>query len=151
VRQNIIGRRDVFLERTADGINVMATRGMRTAVFNLFDNAIKYSGEKKKLSDILARTLIRCRSAYATTRRIQAKSERIFKRFYRAPNPISRELKERPGVVHVRSNARRHERRLRESQEKGWADVHYAAAEIYQAEPHTDGPKTKRTWHRAAL
>jgi len=85
---------------------------LRTAVFNLFDNAIKYSGEKKKIVvDILAPnidtvSLRVCDHGVG----IQAKElKRIFKRFYRAPNPISREVKGTGlGLFIVRSIARRH-------------------------------------------
>jgi signal transduction histidine kinase len=85
---------------------------LRTAVFNLFDNAIKYSGEKKKIVvDILAPnidtvSLRVCDHGVG----IQAKElKRIFKRFYRAPNPMSREVKGTGlGLFIVRSIARRH-------------------------------------------
>jgi len=79
----------MYLQQTVDGITVMGNaEELRTAVFNLFDNAIKYSGEKKE----------NCRGHSGAQHRygslrvcdhgvgIQAKElKRIFKRFYRAP------------------------------------------------------------------
>jgi len=110
---------------------------LRTAVFNLFDNAIKYSGEKKKIVvDIWRRTLIRCRSAYATTASaFKQKSERIFKRFYRAPNPISREVKERAWGCSLcgRSREGTEETPTPKAREKGWQHVHMRLPRIYQA------------------
>jgi len=95
------------------GIMVMGNvEELRTAVFNLFDNAIKYSGEKKKIVvDLLAPNIdtvaLRVRD-YGVG--IEPKElKRIFKRFYRAPNPLNREVKGTGlGLFMVRSIARRH-------------------------------------------
>ena len=95
------------------GIMVMGNvEELRTAVFNLFDNAIKYSGEKKKIVvDLLAPNIdtvaLRVRD-YGVG--IEPKElERIFKRFYRAPNPLNREVRGTGlGLFMVRSIARRH-------------------------------------------
>src|SRR5205814_3549441 len=95
------------------GIMVMGNvEELRTAIFNLFDNAIKYSGEKKKIVvDLLAPNIdtvaLRVRD-YGVG--IQPKElKRIFKRFYRAPNPLNREVRGTGlGLFMVRSIARRH-------------------------------------------
>ena len=95
------------------GIMVMGNvEELRTAVFNLFDNAIKYSGEKKKIVvDLLAPNIdtvaLRVRD-YGVG--IEPKElKRIFKRFYRAPNPLNREVRGTGlGLFMVRSIARRH-------------------------------------------
>jgi signal transduction histidine kinase len=95
------------------GITVMGNvEELRTAVFNLFDNAIKYSGEKKKIVvDLLAPNIdtvaLRvCDHGVG----IQPKElKRIFKRFYRAPNPVTSDVKGTGlGLFIVRSIARRH-------------------------------------------
>ena len=95
------------------GIMVMGNvEELRTAIFNLFDNAIKYSGEKKKIVvDLLAPNIdtvaLRVRD-YGVG--IEPKElKRIFKRFYRAPNPLNREVRGTGlGLFMVRSIARRH-------------------------------------------
>jgi len=95
------------------GIMVMGNvEELRTAVFNLFDNAIKYSGEKKKIVvDLLAPNIdtvaLRVRD-YGEG--IELKElKRIFKRFYRAANRLNREVKGTGlGLFMVRSIARRH-------------------------------------------
>src|SRR6266566_9728606 len=56
VRQHLSEEAMYFGSEPSDGITVMGNaEELRTAVFNLFDNAIKYSGEKKEIVvDILA-------------------------------------------------------------------------------------------------
>jgi two-component system, OmpR family, sensor histidine kinase SenX3 len=99
-------------ERT-DEITVMGSpEELRTAVFNLFDNAVKYSGKEKNIAvDISTPNLdtvsLRvCDNGVG----IQPKElKRIFKRFYRAPNSIARKINGTGlGLFIVRSIARRH-------------------------------------------
>ncbi len=95
------------------GITVMGNaEELRTAVFNLFDNAIKYSGEKKDIVvDILTPNIdtvsLRIRDHGVGISRKELK--RIFKRFYRSPNPMTGRVKGTGlGLFIVRSVARRH-------------------------------------------
>jgi signal transduction histidine kinase len=113
VRQHLPEDAMYFGSEPAGGITVMGnSEELRTAVFNLFDNAIKYSGEKKKIVvDILAPNIDTvalqvCDHGVG----IEAKElKRIFRRFYRAPNPMSRDVKGTGlGLFIVRSIARRH-------------------------------------------
>lgn len=99
-------------ERT-DEITVMGSaEELRTAVFNLFDNAVKYSGKEKNIAvDISTPNLdtvaLRvCDNGVG----IQPKElKRIFKRFYRAPNSMAGQVKGTGlGLFIVRSIARRH-------------------------------------------
>jgi two-component system, OmpR family, sensor histidine kinase SenX3 len=96
-----------------EGITVLGNvEELRTAVFNLFDNAIKYSGEKKKIVvDILAPNIdtVALRVIDHGVGIDPKQLKRIFKRFYRAPNSMSREVKGTGlGLFIVRSIARRH-------------------------------------------
>lgn len=85
---------------------------LRTAVFNLFDNAVKYSGKEKNIAvDISTPNLdtvsLRvCDNGVG----IQPKElKRIFKRFYRAPNSMAGQVNGTGlGLFIVRSIARRH-------------------------------------------
>jgi len=113
LRQHLSDEALHFGSAPADGITVMGNvEELRTAVFNLFDNAIKYSGDKKKIVvDILAPnidtvSLRVCDRGVG----IQPKElKRIFKRFYRAPNSLTRDVKGTGlGLFIVRSIARRH-------------------------------------------
>jgi signal transduction histidine kinase len=95
------------------GITVIGNAGeLRTAVFNLFDNAIKYSGEKKDIVvDILTPNIdtvsLRIRDHGIGISRKELK--RIFKRFYRSPNPMTGRVKGTGlGLFIVRAVARRH-------------------------------------------
>ena len=95
------------------GITVIGNaEELRTAVFNLFDNAIKYSGEKKDIVvDILTPNIdtvsLRIRDHGIGILRKDLK--RIFKRFYRSPNPMTGRVKGTGlGLFIVRSVARRH-------------------------------------------
>ncbi len=113
LRQHLSDEALHFGSALTDGITVMGNaEELRTAVFNLFDNAIKYSGDKKKIVvDILAPnidtvSLRVCDRGVG----IQPKElKRIFKRFYRAPNSLTRDVKGTGlGLFIVRSIARRH-------------------------------------------
>ena len=95
------------------GITVIGNaEELRTAVFNLFDNAIKYSGERKDIVvDILTPNIdtvsLRIRDHGIGILRKDLK--RIFKRFYRSPNPMTGRVKGTGlGLFIVRSVARRH-------------------------------------------
>ena len=85
---------------------------LRTAVFNLFDNAVKYSGKEKKIVvDILTPNIdtvaLRVLDHGVGIGRKELK--RIFKRFYRAPNPATGQVRGTGlGLFIVRSIARRH-------------------------------------------
>ena len=95
------------------GITVIGNaEELRTAVFNLFDNAIKYSGEKKDIVvDLLTPNIdtvsLRIRDHGVGISRKDLK--RIFKRFYRSPNPMTGRVKGTGlGLFIVRSVARAH-------------------------------------------
>jgi two-component system, OmpR family, sensor histidine kinase SenX3 len=85
---------------------------LRTAVFNLLDNAIKYSGEKKEIVvDVLTPNidtiLVNVRDHGIGIPRVELK--RIFNRFYRIPNPVSGQVRGTGlGLFIVRSVARRY-------------------------------------------
>jgi two-component system sensor histidine kinase SenX3 len=85
---------------------------LRTAVFNLLDNAIKYSGDKKSIVvDLLTpdidTVLLRVQDRGIGIPRNEVK--RIFKRFYRATNSKAEKVKGTGlGLFIVRSIARRY-------------------------------------------
>jgi signal transduction histidine kinase len=85
---------------------------LRTAVFNLLDNAVKYSGENPRITVSILRpdidsVLLQVHDEGVGISRAELK--RIFKRFYRAQNPLSGEVKGTGlGLFIVRSIARRH-------------------------------------------
>jgi len=85
---------------------------LRTAVFNLLDNAIKYSGDKKSIVvDLLTpnidTVLLRVQDRGIGIPRNEVK--RIFKRFYRASNSKGEKVKGTGlGLFIVRSIARRY-------------------------------------------
>jgi two-component system, OmpR family, sensor histidine kinase SenX3 len=85
---------------------------LRTAVFNVLDNAIKYSGEKKEVVvDVLTpnpdTVLLSVRDQGIGIPRVELK--RIFSRFYRIPNPITGQIRGTGlGLFIVRSVARRY-------------------------------------------
>jgi len=113
LRQHLPEDAMYFGREPAAGITVMGNiEELRTAVFNLFDNAIKYSGEKKKIVvDLLAPNIdtvaLRVCDHGAGIEKKELK--RIFKRFYRAANPATREVTGTGlGLFMVRSIARRH-------------------------------------------
>jgi signal transduction histidine kinase len=96
-----------------DGITVMGNEEeLRSAVLNLFDNAVKYSGEKKDIVvDILTPNIdnVALRVIDRGVGIDSKELKRIFKRFYRAPNSIDGQVKGTGlGLFIVRSIARRH-------------------------------------------
>jgi signal transduction histidine kinase len=85
---------------------------LRTAVFNLLDNAVKYSGASPRITVSLLRPNIDSVILQVNDEGVgipRTDLKRIFKRFYRAPNPLSGEVKGTGlGLFIVRSIARRH-------------------------------------------
>ena len=85
---------------------------LRTAVFNLVENAVKYSGEKKEIAIDLVTpdmdtVLLRVRDQGVGIPRTELK--RIFRRFYRVPSSATGRVKGTGlGLFIVRSIARRH-------------------------------------------
>jgi signal transduction histidine kinase len=102
-----------FRTEPPHGITVMGNaEELRTAVFNLFENAIKYSGEKKDIVVEILTPNIDTVSLRVSDHGIgipRKELKRIFKRFYRAPNPLSGRVKGTGlGLFIVRAVARRH-------------------------------------------
>jgi signal transduction histidine kinase len=102
-----------FRTEPPNGITVMGNaEELRTAVFNLFENAIKYSGEKKDIVVEILTPNIDTVSLRVSDHGIgmpRKELKRIFKRFYRAPNPLSGRVKGTGlGLFIVRAVARRH-------------------------------------------
>jgi two-component system sensor histidine kinase SenX3 len=102
-----------FRTEPPNGITVMGNaEELRTAVFNLFENAIKYSGEKKDIVVEILTPNIDTVSLRVSDHGIgipRKELKRIFKRFYRAPNPLSARVKGTGlGLFIVRAVARRH-------------------------------------------
>jgi len=113
LRQHLSDEALHFGNALTDGITVMGNvEELRTAVFNLFDNAIKYSGDKKKIVvDILAPNIdtVSLRVCDRGVGIHPKELKRIFKRFYRAPNSLTRDVKGTGlGLFIVRSIARHH-------------------------------------------
>ena len=113
VRQHLSSSALCWGSKPSDEITVMGNaEDLRTAVFNLFDNAIKYSGQEKNIVvDILTPNIdtvsLRVLDHGVGIGRKELK--RIFKRFYRAPNPIAGQVRGTGlGLFIVRSIARRH-------------------------------------------
>jgi signal transduction histidine kinase len=102
-----------FRTEPPSGITVMGNaEELRSAVFNLFENAIKYSGEKKDIVVEILSPNIDTVSLCVSDRGIgipRKELKRIFKRFYRAPNPLASRVKGTGlGLFIVRAVARRH-------------------------------------------
>ena len=113
LRQHLSDEALHFGNALTDGVTVMGNaEELRTAVFNLFDNAIKYSGDKKKIVvDILAPNIdtVSLRVCDRGVGIHPKELKRIFKRFYRAPNSLTRDVKGTGlGLFIVRSIARHH-------------------------------------------
>lgn len=85
---------------------------LRTAVFNLLDNAVKYSGENPRITVSLLRPNIDSVILQVNDEGVgiaRGELKRIFKRFYRAQNPLAGEVKGTGlGLFIVRSIVRRH-------------------------------------------
>jgi signal transduction histidine kinase len=113
LRQHLPAEALHFGAEPPSGITVMGNaEELRTAIFNLFENAVKYSGEKKDIVvDILTpnidTVLLRVRDHGVGIPGKELK--RIFKRFYRSPNPLTGRVKGTGlGLFIVRAVARRH-------------------------------------------
>lgn len=113
LRQHLSASSLYFSSERRDEITVMGSVDeLRTAVFNLFDNAVKYSGKEKNIAvDISTPNLdtvsLRvCDNGVG----IQPKElKRIFRRFYRARNSTAGQVNGTGlGLFIVRSIARRH-------------------------------------------
>ena len=99
-------------ERT-DEITVMGSaEELRTAVFNLFDNAVKYSGKEKNIAVDISTPNLDTVSLRVCDNGVgihPKELKRIFKRFYRAPNSMAGQVNGTGlGLFIVRSIARRH-------------------------------------------
>jgi two-component system, OmpR family, sensor histidine kinase SenX3 len=113
LRQHLSPEALHFRAEPPSGITVMGSaEELRTAVFNLFENAIKYSGEKKDIVVDLLTPNIDTVSLRVSDHGIgipRKELKRIFKRFYRAPNPLTGRVKGTGlGLFIVRAVARRH-------------------------------------------
>jgi signal transduction histidine kinase len=113
VRQHLTAASLYFTSERTDEITVMGSaEELRTAVFNLFDNAIKYSGKEKNIAVDISTPNLDSVSLRVSDNGVgmQPKElKRIFKRFYRAPNSISGQVSGTGlGLFIVRSIARRH-------------------------------------------
>ena len=113
LRQNLSEESLKFHSETTDDVTVMGNpEELRIAVFNLLDNAIKYSQDKKDiavelLTPNIDTVLLRVRDEGVGIPRNELK--RIFKRFYRASNPKAAHVKGTGlGLFIVRSIARRY-------------------------------------------
>jgi signal transduction histidine kinase len=113
LRQNLTPEVLTLGTMPAEEITVLGNpEELRTAVINLLDNAIKYSGEKKNivvdlLTPNLDTALLRVHDRGIGIPRNEVK--RIFKRFYRASNFKTDKVKGTGlGLFIVRSIARRH-------------------------------------------
>lgn len=113
LRQHLPSEALHFRTEPPSGIAVMGNaEELRTAVFNLFENAIKYSGEKKEIVVDILTPNIDTVSLRVSDRGIgipRKELKRIFRRFYRAPNPLTGSVKGTGlGLFIVRAVARRH-------------------------------------------
>lgn len=113
VRQHLSAASLYFTSQRTDDITVMGSaEELRTAVFNLFDNAIKYSGKEKNIAVDISTPNLDSVSLRVSDNGVgmQPKElKRIFKRFYRAPNPMAGQVSGTGlGLFIVRSIARRH-------------------------------------------
>ncbi len=113
LRQKLPAESLRFGEAPADGILVMGNpEELHTAVFNLLDNAVKYSGEKKDIVvDVLTpnidTVMLRVRDRGIGIPRQELK--RIFDRFYRVRTVGASKIRGTGlGLFIVRSVARRH-------------------------------------------
>jgi two-component system, OmpR family, sensor histidine kinase SenX3 len=113
LRQHLSSSDLCWGSKPSDEITVMGSaEELRTAVFNLFDNAIKYSGQEKNIVvDILTPNIdtVALRVLDHGVGIAKKELKRIFKRFYRAPNPVAGQVRGTGlGLFIVRSIARRH-------------------------------------------
>ena len=95
---------------------------MRTAITNLLDNAIKYSGDEPKVAVRLGSSGSKTAEVYVKDNGIgiaRADLKRVFKRFYRVPNAADGAAKGNGlGLAIVRSIVEKHGGRVR-AQSKG--------------------------------
>lgn len=104
----------VRMSETADGLEVMGDASeLRTVFVNLLDNAVKYSGEDRKVSIRAKRTRLNNRvDIFIRDNGVgipAAELKRIFKRFYRVPNESAKDTKGTGlGLAIVRSIIEKH-------------------------------------------
>jgi two-component system, OmpR family, sensor histidine kinase SenX3 len=113
VRKNIGKDALRFTGESQEELLVMGNaEELRTAVFNLLDNAVKYSGENPRITVSILRPDIDSVQLRVQDEGVgisRAELKRVFKRFYRAQNSLSAEVKGTGlGLFIVRSIARRH-------------------------------------------
>ncbi len=101
-----------------DGIKVLGDKTeLRTAITNLLDNAIKYSGSEPKVSVRLGSSGAKTAEVYIKDTGIgiaRADLKRVFKRFYRVPNATDTAAKGTGlGLAIVRSIIEKHGGRVR--------------------------------------
>jgi signal transduction histidine kinase len=113
LRQHLSEAALQFSTRPGETIAVMGNpEELKTAVLNLFDNAIKYSGEQKEIVVDVVTPNIDTVALRVVDRGVgidPKELKRIFKRFYRAPNSANGKVKGTGlGLFIVRSIARRH-------------------------------------------
>jgi two-component system, OmpR family, sensor histidine kinase SenX3 len=113
LRQHLSASSLYLSSERANEITVMGSaEELRTAVFNLFDNAVKYSGKEKNIAVDLSTPNLDTVSLRVCDNGVGIQPnelKRIFKRFYRAPNSLAGQVKGTGlGLFIVRSIARRH-------------------------------------------
>lgn len=102
------------MSETADGLEIMGDAGeLRTVFVNLLDNAVKYSGDDRKISIRAKRTTLNKKvDIFIRDNGVgipAAELKRIFKRFYRVANETSKDTKGTGlGLAIVRSIIEKH-------------------------------------------
>jgi len=113
LRQHLSASSLYLSSARTEEITVMGSaEELRTAVFNLFDNAVKYSGKEKNIAIDIATPNLDTVALRVSDNGVgipPKELKRIFKRFYRAPNSMAGQVKGTGlGLFIVRSIARRH-------------------------------------------
>jgi signal transduction histidine kinase len=101
-----------YVEHTTDAIVVGDSEELKAAVWNLIDNAVKYSGEEVKILvelDALHNNRVAVRVTDNGVGISPPELKRIFKRFYRVPASVAVRAKGSGlGLFIVRSVAKKH-------------------------------------------
>ena len=111
--QQHLGEATIRLTTPGDSIKVLGDRSeLRTAITNLLDNAIKYSGAEPKVAVRLGSSGMKTAEIYIKDSGIgiaRSDLKRVFKRFYRAPNAANGTAKGNGlGLAIVRSIVEKH-------------------------------------------